>query len=477
MSEQPQHPGGRRSARERIQEIRRSLLSFWTDEAVLIYRRSAQGKHRFRIHAIGGFLFLREVVRESLRNQILTRAASLAYTTLLSLVPLVVAFSYVIRNYFARLFPDFRAQLDTILNLIVPYRSGEIAYHINRFAQNAETASTFGAVVFLLISFELFMAVEDTVNKIWKVPKARGYRQKLRAFTMLLFWGPLLIGLSFTTTSSLQKSPYVSRYVSSDLVLTLLPLLMLFVAFTMLFWLVPATSATFKAAVLGSAITSILFELVRSAFGWYTARLFAGRLNIIYGTLGLLIVFLVALELMWVIVLLGVEISFVFQNLRGVLRASELQLHEDPRYDTYFALRSLVEITRRFEMREDAPSSYRLAEVFGATDRQMMNVLRRLEDQQLVKEIGGDWEGFVPGFDPDKISVEEVLRVMEGGNRELPLTGDEDRVKESIARLFSAFDDCVVKTLGAVTITQLVREVHGPQRPPAAEDDVRRFRP
>ncbi len=126
------------------------------------------------------------------------------------------------------------------------------------------------------------MAVEDAVNKIWKVPKARGYRQKLRAFTMLLFWGPLLIGLSFTTTSSLQKSPYVSRYVSSDLILALLPLLMLFVAFTMLFWLVPATRATFKAALLGSAITSILFELVRSAFGWYTARLFAG-LNVSMG--------------------------------------------------------------------------------------------------------------------------------------------------------------------------------------------------
>ncbi len=128
-------------------------------------------------------------------------------------------------------------------------------------------------------------------------------------------------------------------------------------------------------------------------------------------------------------------------------------------------------------MREDAPSSYRLAEEFGATDRQMVNVLRRLEDQQLVKEIGGDWEGFVPGFDPDKISVEEVLRVMEGGNRELPLTGEEDRVKESISRLFSAFDDCVVKTLGAVTITQLVREVHGPRRPLGAEEDIRRFRP
>ncbi len=105
MSEQPQHPGGRRSASEWIQDLRRNLLSFWTDEAVLIYRRSAQGQHRFRIHAIEGVLFLREVVRESLRNQILTRAASLAYTTLLSLVPLVVAFSYVIRNYFARLFP------------------------------------------------------------------------------------------------------------------------------------------------------------------------------------------------------------------------------------------------------------------------------------------------------------------------------------------------------------------------------------
>ena len=60
--------------------------------------------------------------------------------------------------------------------------------------------------LFLLIAFRLFLAVEGAINQIWKVRSARGYRQKIIAFTMLFFWGPVLMGLSFTTTSMLERN-------------------------------------------------------------------------------------------------------------------------------------------------------------------------------------------------------------------------------------------------------------------------------
>ena len=142
-----------------------------------------------------------------------------------------------------------------------------------------------------------------------------------------------------------------------------------------------------------------------------------GRFNLIYGTIGLAIIFLIAIEVMWVVILLGVEISYVYQNLYGVLRASEQQIEDEPRFDLYFGLRALIEVARRFDRREDAPSSYRLAEQFGCTDAQMLRILRKLEDSQLVKEIGGDWTGYVPGCDPDRITVEEVVLHLEGAAR------------------------------------------------------------
>lgn len=441
-----------------------------TDEAVLVYRRSAHGKKRARVMSVEFFLFIREIVHEFYSVQGTARAAALAYTTLLSLVPLFVAFSQVLRSYFSKIFPDFQTQVDTILNVIVPYQSAQISYHLNRFAENAQTASTFGAIAFLVVSFRLFMAVESTVNVIWHVPSARGYRQKIRAFTMLLFWGPILFGLSFTTSASLQRNEYLYFFVQNQVILNLVPVFVLFVAFTMLFWLVPSTRVNLGAATLGAAVTTILFQLIRYGFGLYAQHLFTGRLNVIYGTLGLVIIFLLALEVMWVVILLGVEISHVWQNLRGILRASEQQIEADRSFDLYFAIRAMVEIAHRFDLREEAPSSYRLAQEFGATDRQMLEIIRRLEDAQLVKEIGGDWAGFVPGGDPDRINIDEVIGCIEGGGRAIPPTAPDGREKEAIAEVFGTLRECVRVAMEYSTIGHLVRAIYGPPQPSRSGD-------
>jgi membrane protein len=460
MSEAPDN-----KRENRFRHLWRVMWSYWTDEAVLIYRRSAAGKKRAQLRAVETFLFIREVLREFYRVQATTRAASLAYTTLLSLIPLLVAFSYVIRRYFARISPDFRSQLDNFLNVIVPYRTAEFSYHINRFLANAEAASTFGAIVFLLIAFRLFMAVEATINQIWKATTFRGYRQKLRAFTMLLFWGPILIGLSFTTTASIRQYPYLRIATENSFVLELVTIAILIVAFTMLFWLVPSTRVMFKSALVGAVVTAVLFELMRAGFSLYADILFSGRLNVIYGTLGLMVIFLLALEVAWLIILFGVEVSYVHQNFPGILRATEQQLEEGARYDLYFGMRALLEISRRFLDGEAGPSSYRLAEQFGATDRQMEAVLKKLESKGLVKQIGGDWSGYVPGSDPLRITFDDVMRVIEGRSRDIPPGAEDSAETPVIEALFAKLDESTHAAIGGVTIGRLVREIYLPPAP------------
>lgn len=456
--EKPARPP-RKSLYERQKNARNWIWSNLTDEAVLIYRRSAQGKDRARVFYVELFLFLREVGSEFFRMQLTSRAAALAYTTLLSLIPLVVAFSGLLNRALGSVFPDFGAQLDTILNVMLPYRSAQISSHLNTYIGNAKTASWLGMIVFVIISFRLFMAVEATINLMWKVETWRGYRQRIRAYTMLLFWGPLLIGLSFTTSTSLERT--FGTFIFDEALRTVLVFAFLCLAFTMLFWLVPSTKVDVRAALIGGTVTAILFQAVRYGFGIYAKSLVDGNLNVIYGTVGLILIFLISLEIMWVVILVGVEISYVYQNFQGLLRASAQQLADDPKLDLYFALRGMIEISRRFEMREDAPSSYRLAEEFGATDHQMLSVLRRLEDQQLVKEIGGDWTGFVPGGDPSRITVEEVVRCIEGADREIPSSDAMDPPKQVVAKLFSTLDACTEGALENQTIGNIVRELYG----------------
>src|SRR5215212_5414061 len=337
-------PGWRVRWMHRFTTTRARIWSWLTDPAVLLYRREAFGRKRARIIVVEFFLFIREVAREFWHIEGTSRAASLAYTTLLSLIPLLVAFTYALKRYFGNLFPGFQTQIDTVLNAVIPYQSPQLTYHLARFAENAQAASTVGAIAFMFVAFRLFVAVEGAVNQIWKVRSARGYRQKIIAFTMLFFWGPLLMGLSFTTTNMLERNRYLRVLFEGDFIFVIVPILVLFIGFTMLFWLVPSTRVRLPAAMVGAIVTAILFTLVRFLFGIYSAYLVSGRLNLIYGAVGLAVIFLIAIEIMWVVILIGVEISYVWQNLYGVLRATAEHVRDEPEFDLYFALRALIEI-------------------------------------------------------------------------------------------------------------------------------------
>jgi membrane protein len=465
------HEGERRAKLKIELALARQIVWSWlTDPAVLLYRREAHGRKRARVTTVEFFLFVREVTREFYDIEGTSRAASLAYTTLLSLIPLLVAFTQALQRYFRNLFPNFQAQIDNILNNIIPYQSPVISYHISRFAENAQAASTFGVIVFIVITFRLFLAVEATINQIWKTRNARGYRQKIIAFTMLFFWGPVLMAISFTTTNTLEKNRYLRVLFKQDIIFSIAPIVVLFIAFTMLFWLVPSTRVRFSSAAVGAIVTTALFALVRWGFGIYADHLFHGRFNLIYGALGLAIIFLIAIQILWVVILLGVEISYVYQNLYGLLRATEQQVQDEPRFDLYFGLRALIEIARRFDRREEAPSSYRLAEQFGTTDSQMLRILRKLEDAQLVKEIGGDWAGFVPGCDPDRITIEEIVAQVEGLRRDVPEIHMDDRERAVIGDLFTKLTACMNNALDHHTIGALVRDLYGERVPSRAGD-------
>ncbi len=447
-----------------LTRARTIVWSWLTDPAVLLYRREAHGRKRARVATVEFFLFLREVAREFYYVEGTSRASALAYTTLLSLIPLLAAFTQVLQHYFRNLFPNSQAEIDAILNNIIPYQSPKISYYISQFLESAQTASAFGVILFIVIAFRLFLAVESTVNQIWKVRSERGYRPKIMAFTMLFFWGPVLMGISFTTTNTLEKNRYLQVLFKQDIIFRIVPIAVLFIAFTMLFWLVPSTRVRFSSAAIGALVTTSLFSLVRFGFGIYADFLFHGRFNVIYGALGLAIIFLIAIQILWVVILLGVEISYVYQNLYGILRATEQQVQDEPRFDVYFGLRALIEIARRFDRREEAPSSYRLAEQFGTTDAQMLRVLRKLEDAQLVKEVGGDWAGFTPGCDPNRITIEEVVVQMEGLCRDVPEIHMDDQERSVISELFGRIGVCMNNALEHQSIGQLVRQMYG-ERP------------
>ena len=100
----------------------------------------------------------------------------------------------------------------------------------------------------------------------------------------------------------------------------------------------------------------------------------------------------------------------------------------------------------------------------------MLRILRKLEDMQLVKEIGGDWTGFVPGCDPDRITIEEVVNQVGSVAHSVPELGPEDRERNVIADIFNKLAEATKTALNRMTIGQLVRDFYAPRAPTRIED-------
>jgi DNA-binding IscR family transcriptional regulator len=200
-------------------------------------------------------------------------------------------------------------------------------------------------------------------------------------------------------------------------------------------------------------------------------------MNVIYGTLGLLVLFLVALEVMWLVVLLGVEVSFVHQNFRGILRASTGSLTDDPRFDVYFGLLALGKIVRRYRCRGVAPRTEQLAKDLGATDEQIVSILRRLEEANIVRELSDPFTGWLPASDPDGIRLEEVMRELEnGGHRRVPAFSGDEPGEAIVRELLGSLDSASAAALGERRLGDLVREIYGDSDPGVTEDDATRQR-
>ncbi|HYM59969.1 MAG TPA: YhjD/YihY/BrkB family envelope integrity protein, partial [Thermoanaerobaculia bacterium] len=270
-------------------------------------------------------------------------------------------------------------------------------------------------------------------------------------------------------------NPYLRTFLRQDFLIALGPIVVLCIAFTTLFWFVPSTQVRFRSALVGGVVAAVLFWLVRYGFGIYADWLFRGRLNLIYGTVGLIVIFLLALEAMWIVILLGVEISYIHQRLYSLLRASGQQATDEPRFDVYFALRALIDVSRRFVQREEAPSADLLALRFGATDSQMLRIASRLRDGKLLNETGENPPGLIPGCDPDQITVEEVVRQMESSHRAIPEIADESDDRAVVASLFDLIGSTTRDALAQKTIGDLVRELEtAPSQPARIEERFRR---
>lgn len=267
---------------------------------------------------------------------LLAQAAALSWITMLALVPLLATFSFL----GARLLSEYRSSVLVAAEALLPWSEATVLARIEELVAQAEGVREIGAIGFFITTLGLFDAVERAINRQWGISRHRSLGRRLGSLAQMVIWGPVAIVVGVLVLRWLEDV-LLGRQLGRIFVAAVV-----FAALVMLYKQVPATRVTFRAAVVGALVATVLLELLRRGLGAYTAVWLEQGPNI-YGSLALAVLFLISIHLGWLALLLGALASAVRQ--RGIVASL------DYRADPWIGLAAMLALARRFLAREPPP--------------------------------------------------------------------------------------------------------------------------
>lgn len=244
-------------------------------------------------------------------------AASLTYTTLLSLVPVVTIVVSVISVF--PVFSEYMTQLREFIfaNLLPSSASKVISVYMQQFADQAANLTALGIAFLAVTALILLWTIDQAFNLIWRVRFDRPLIRRLLIYWAILTLGPLLIGgsLSLTAYLATQAADYVLAPAVSTLVFWVIPVALSTLTLSLLYFSVPNRYVPWQHALIGGLVGGVGFELMKKTFAVYIGNFSSYML--VYGAFGVIPIFLIWMYLSWLTVLIGAEIAATLSHWRG----------------------------------------------------------------------------------------------------------------------------------------------------------------
>jgi membrane protein len=394
---------------------------------------------------------LRRLTVEFQRDQCPIRAASLAFTTLLALVPLFA----LLFSLFSALgtFSEVLENLQSFLfQQLVPTSQDEIMAYIQRFVENTRALGVVGLLFFLLTAVFLLNTIQSTFDALWGSRTRKNSLHRLATYVSVLIVGSFLfsIGLNlagmFRTLLGGQTVEEIGKTLS---ILTgILPSIFVFLALLLMIQLIPSGRVRFLSALIGAAVGAVLWEAARRIFFFWITYVI--RLSIVYGSLAVIPIFLIWLYVAWTIVLFSLEVAFVHQHRQlGWLGKRLEQISPAERF--LFGLEIFFQIVGRFYRGESPPSINQIARRFSASLSDISFFVDLFHREELLLRAGKHNDQLVPARSLDKIHLQELFSSLFGNPMEAPWQSEE------ALSLFESVSGAAVRSLGETTVLEFLK--------------------
>jgi membrane protein len=395
------------------------------------------------------------LIRDWLHGDINIRAMSLAYTTLLSLVPLMVFSFSILKGLGAR--GDLRYLLHEFFRPLGDAAT-QLTENVMQFVANmrGDVLGSIGLAFLVYTVITTIQKVEASFNFVWRVERPRSFGRRFTEYLSVMIVGPILLAVSIGLLGSAEHSP-LAQWLNAlaplagtlQLLARLAPYAIVTAVFTFMYSFIPNTRVEFRAALLGGVTAGIIWALVGQAFT--SVILYSSRLVAVYTGFAIVLTTLIWVYLSWLILLIGAQLAFYLQfpqYLRHGQQAIELTGSDREQV----GLSVMYLIGRDYAAGKTYWTAPHLAAELDIPSIALAPVLACLERGGLL--IATEKEQFVPGRNPDGIllaDIVEAVRTMQTGR----LTVGLHSVKAA-ARVMREVEAATREQLGTRSLNDLI---------------------
>lgn len=349
------------------------------------------------------------------------RASALTFYSLLSIVPVIAiifgiakgfGFQEVLEKELLEKFSAHQAVLTQVM---------DFAKSLLETTQGGLIAGI-GLVILFWTVIKVLGSIERSFNNVWGVQKSRSWSRKFTDYISVLLIAPILFFLSssimvfITSQVTFITEKFALMGVFSSLIfflLKLLPYCIVWILFTFIYIFIPNTKVRFTSALVAGIVAGSIYQLVQ--WGYIAFQVGVARYNAIYGSFAALPLFLVWLQMSWLVVLFGAEISFSLQNVDTYEFEPDC-LRVSMSFKKLLSLGITHLLVKNFSEGKPPLTATMITHALEVPIRLVRQVLFELTESGIVSAVvteDGENPAYQPGRDSDSLTIQYVIDTLE----------------------------------------------------------------
>lgn len=349
------------------------------------------------------------------------RASALTFYTLLSVIPIVAmafgvakGFGYekIVEKQLIEKFPGHEEILMQFINY---------AHTLLERTKGGMMAGI-GVGILIWIIIKLLSNIEHSFNDIWRIKKRRSIGRKLSDYLFIMLICPVLVLMSSSITVFIitqvktitEKFTILGVFVPIIIPgLKLLPYFIICGVFAFIYIFIPNTKVKFRTGLLAGLLAGIAYQ--GAQWGYINFQIGVAQYNAIYGSFAALPLFLIWIQLSWLIVFFGAEISFAFQNIY-VYEFEPDCLRISPFFKKLLSLQTAHLLVGNFFGGNESMTVVHISRTLKIPIRLVTVILGELVGAGIVSEInaGDDTElSYQPACDINLLTMQYVIDAIE----------------------------------------------------------------